>query len=68
MVPDFDDVPYNIKILLESLTMIEEILISPLLAVMSVFRLPNGALINRGFVANFSQDISELTNILPIIN
>ena len=45
--------------------MIEEMLISPILSVMSVFRLPNGALISRGLIANFSQDIKELTKILP---
>ena len=45
--------------------MIEEMLISPNLAVMSVYRLPGGALVQRGFCANFSQDLSEITNILP---
>ena len=65
MVPEIDNIPNIIKKNLESLTMIEEMLISPILSVMSVFRLPNGALISRGFIANFSQDIKELTKILP---
>jgi hypothetical protein len=65
MVPSFDDIPFLIKRSFEDMSMIEEMLISPILAVMSVFRLPNGALINRGFIANFAQDINELIKILP---
>lgn len=49
----------------EDLTMLEEMLISPLIAIMSVFRLPGGQLVSRGFVANFSQDIQPIVNILP---
>ena len=64
MVPDLHAIPTDIKEHLEKLTMIEEMLISPLLAVMSIFRLPGGALIQRGFCANFSQDLTELTNTL----
>ena len=40
-------------------------LISPILTVMSVFRLPGGQLLSRGYVANFSQDISVICNTLP---
>ena len=47
------------------MTMIEEMLIFPILAIMSIFRLPGGSLINRGFVANFSQDLQPLCNIKP---
>jgi hypothetical protein len=65
MVPEIDTIPIIIRSNLESLTMIEEILISPILSVMSVFRLPNGALISRVFIANLSQDIKEFTKILP---
>ena len=32
---------------------------------MSVFRLPGGQLISRGYVANFTQDINELCATLP---
>ena len=32
---------------------------------MSIFRLSGGQLISRGFVANFTQDIQPLVNILP---
>ncbi len=59
MIPGFDEIPERIKKILEELTMIEEMLISPILAIMSVYRLQGGALINRGFVANFTQDISH---------
>ena len=65
MVPEIDTIPIIIRSNLESLTMIEEILISPILSVMSVFRLPNGALISRVFIANLSQDIKEFTKIPP---
>ena len=44
---------------------VEEMLISPILTVMSVFRLPGGHLLSRGHVANFSQDVSKVCSILP---
>ena len=65
MVPGFDDLPIDIKAYLEELTMVEEMLISPILAIMSIYRLPGGALINRGFCANFQQDIQPLVTKLP---
>ena len=65
MVPNLEDIPLNTRIHLENLTMIEEMLISPILAIMSIYRLPEGALINRGFCANFTQDIQPLCHILP---
>ena len=40
-------------------------LISAILTVMSVFRLPGGQLLSRGYVANFSRDISKLCSTLP---
>ena len=65
MVPGLDQVPLDIKKGLEELTMVEEMLISPILAIMSIYRLPGGALINRGFCANFQQDIQPLVYVLP---
>jgi hypothetical protein len=65
MVPGLGDIPIDIKYELEQLTMVEEMLISPVLAIMSVFRLPGGALINRGFCANFLQDVQSICKILP---
>ena len=32
---------------------------------MCMFRLPNGQLISRGYVANFSQDVNSICKILP---
>jgi hypothetical protein len=40
-------------------------LISPILSMMSIWRLKNGARMSRGFVANFQQDISPVLNMLP---
>jgi hypothetical protein len=65
MVPSLSSIPNDIKSELEKLTMIEEMLISPILAVMSIYRLPGGALISRGFCANFMQDIQPICQILP---
>jgi hypothetical protein len=65
MNPKFHELPFSIKSEFEKLTMIEEMLISPILTVMSVFRLPGGQLLSRGYVANFSQDISEMCKTLP---
>ncbi len=65
MDPGLDKLPIDIQIHLDKITMVEEMLISPILAVMSIFRLPGGALISKGYVANFSQDISSLCTQLP---
>ena len=40
-------------------------LISPILTVMSVYRLKGGQLLSRGYVANFSQDIIQTCYELP---
>ena len=66
MVPDFD-LPEDIKKQFENLTMIEEMLISPIFAFMSIFRLPGGQYVSRGYMANFSQDIGSLIKQLPHI-
>jgi hypothetical protein len=73
MIPNFD-MNYETKKCFELLTMIEEMLISPIFAVMSIFRLPGGQLFSRGYMANFTQDINDicrhlprLTNSLPLL-
>ena len=63
MIPFIDRLPNNIQKYFEQLTMFEEILISPILAVMSIYRLPNGTLKQRGFIANFTQDISQISQV-----
>ena len=65
MIPGIDSLPTNIQDNFERLTMVEEMLISPILAVMSVYRLPNGTLKHRGFVANFTQNVNEITQVIP---
>jgi len=65
MNPNIDQLPDNIKKHIEQITMIEEMLISPILGVMSICRLPGGQLISKGYVANFSQDITPLCTQLP---
>ena len=65
MVSYLEDLPNDIKKNFENLTMVEEMLISPILAVMSVYRLRGGALFQKVFCANFAQDITEITKILP---
>ncbi|CAF1045128.1 unnamed protein product [Brachionus calyciflorus] len=65
MIPGIDELDFVQKKSFEDLTMIEEMLISPILVVMSVFRLPGGAIATKGFCANFSQNIQPIINILP---
>ncbi|RNA27124.1 ATP-dependent DNA helicase PIF1, partial [Brachionus plicatilis] len=65
MVPTLDDLPEDIKFQFENLTMIEEMLISPIIPVMSIIRLSSGALASRGFCANFNQNLNELITELP---
>ncbi|CAF0951603.1 unnamed protein product [Brachionus calyciflorus] len=59
------DLPDTVKSLFEILTMIEEMLIAPIIPIMSVYRLSSGALASRGFCANFYQNINEIINELP---
>lgn len=73
MIPNFD-MNYETKKCFELSTMIEEMLISPLFAVMCIFRLPGGKLFSRAYMANFTQDIHDvcrrlprLTNSLPLL-
>jgi hypothetical protein len=65
MIPGISDLEQDIKKEFEELTMIEEMLISPILAIMSVYRLPSGALTSRGFCANFTQNIQPFVKLLP---
>ncbi len=65
MVPNICNLPNEIKKHIENITMIEEMLISPILAVMTICRLPGGQLISKGYVANFAQNLSPLCKTLP---
>ena len=53
MVPNHDSLDKDTKLAFEKLTMIEEQLISPAFAMMSVYRLPGGQHISKGFLINF---------------
>ncbi len=57
----------DIKLHFEKLTMVEEMLISPVQPIMSIYRLPGGQLVSRGYVANFSQNLDVLCKELPRI-
>ena len=65
MTPDHSTIPMDIRIHLRKLTMIEEILLSPVLPVMSVFKLRTGQNIHRGYVANFRQESAALIDEVP---
>jgi hypothetical protein len=45
--------------------MVEEQLISPVSAIMSVFRLAGGQLLNRGYCASFTKNLGPLCHLLP---
>ena len=57
--------PSPVPVVLQGLTQIEEMLISPILPMMSVYCLPHGQLGYSGHVINFPQDIGTLVTNLP---
>ena len=65
MDPCHDKLPNHIKNHIHNITMIEEMLISPILSVMTICRLPGGQLVNKGYIANFAQNIVPLCQRLP---
>jgi hypothetical protein len=67
MQPNHELFSPDIKKLFEQLTMIEKMLISPILVVMSVFRLPGGQTYTSGNVANFPQAVQEVCTEMPRI-
>ena len=42
-------------------------LLSPVISIMSVFRLPTGGNVSRGYVANFKQDVARFIREIPLI-
>jgi hypothetical protein len=74
MVPDYCGVPLDVQIALADMTMIEEMLISPVLPIMTILRLHSGQNIQRGYVCSFKQSnvsiiqqIPRLSSKLPIM-
>ena len=55
MIRDLSSIPREIIKLIREMTMIEEMLLSPVLPIMTVCRLATGANISRGFVANLNR-------------
>lgn len=55
MVRDLTTIPESIQIHFRKLSVIEEMLLSPVISIMSVFCLSTGGNVARGFVANFKQ-------------
>src|SRR5687767_7651670 len=52
LIPD-QSLSFEICCALHQLTMVEEVLLSPVLPIMSVFQLPSGHHVQQGFIANF---------------
>ena len=50
---------------MQGLTQVEEMLISAVMPIMSVYRLPQGQHGYRGHVVNLPQDIASLAHCLP---
>ena len=67
MIRDLSSIPLEIIKLIRGMTMIEEMLLSPVLPIMTVCRLATGANISRGFVANFRQDCVTLIRKIPLL-
>ena len=66
MIRDMTHVPPEIALELRKLTMVEEMLLSPVHPIMSVYRLPSGGNVSRGYVANFKQDSVTFIKQIPL--
>jgi hypothetical protein len=66
MVLDFSSIPLAIQKQIRELTPIEEMLLSPVISIMSVFRLPTGGHVSRGYVANFKPDVAGFIREIPL--
>lgn len=66
MIRDLTTIPDHIQIHFANLSMLEEMLLSPVLPIMTVYRLPSGGNVSRGFVANFRQDSVSIIKEIPL--
>ena len=66
MIRDMTLIPPEIALELRQLTMIEEMLLSPVHPIMSVYRLPSGGNVSRGYEANFKQDSINFIKQIPL--
>ena len=62
MDPRHDYLPDDIKLDFSNITMVEEMLISPILPFMTIYKLRNGQFYSSGFVVNYFQDYSMFEN------
>ena len=65
MLPFTDDIPLDVRVALRKLTMVEEMLLSPVFPIMSVYKLKSGHHVHRGYVANFRQEVTEIFRQIP---
>ena len=65
MVPNFELIPHHIQLAFEQLTMLEQMFISLIMPIMSVYRLAGRQLMHRGYCANFYQDFQPICDLLP---
>lgn len=61
----FEMIPLEIKNIFENSTTMEQLLISPIIPVMSINRLSSGHLKNTGYCASFVQDMQPICKFLP---
>jgi len=66
MIRDMTLIPPEIALELRKLTMVEEMLLSPVHPIMSVYRLPSGGNVSREYVANFKQDSINFIKQIPL--
>ena len=65
MDPSHEKIPLDIKKIFEDATTLEQLLIAPIVPVMSIERLSSGHLKNTGYCASFVQDLQPLCTLLP---
>ena len=66
MIRDCSTIPEIIQQDLRELTIVEEMLLGPILPVMTVYRLKSGGNVSRGFVANLKQDSFKFIKQIPL--
>ena len=65
MVPDWTSIDIEVRGHIESLTMIEKMILAPLLPIMTVYRLESGHLSRKGAVCHLKQDNAGFIRSIP---
>jgi len=65
MNPEFEKLTLQNRIDLANITQLEEMLLSPVIPLFTVYRKDNGRVATSGFVANFRQDNVTVVNQIP---